>query len=249
MMYHGYENGYWTLGRQALLEPVRWGADGWPVPLGGDLSRPLLKPRSPKPQPLKDQPHGHRLSDDFSSDRMGTLWSFYDPGANEAARCFRRAGVLRMQGKGKTPSDCSPLTCIAGDQAYRITVDVEATGGAEGGLLCFYNRRLYAGLGLGGQGLVMHRYGLRRPRGAANVQRGSGGSVVSRLSLRLTNDRNILTILTSNDGRKSWQKFDVQMELSGYHHNVAYDFLSLRPALYAAGSGEVAFRNFTYEAL
>jgi xylan 1,4-beta-xylosidase len=40
-----------------------------------------------------------------------------------------------------------------------------------------------------------------------------------------------------------------RMEVSGYHHNVAYDFLSLRPALYAAGTGEVRFRNFKYRAL
>ena len=31
--------------------------------------------------------------------------------------------------------------------------------------------------------------------------------------------------------------------------NVAYEFLSLRPALYAAGTGEVRFRNFKYRAL
>ena len=29
MVYHGYEHGYRTLGRQALLEPVEWTADGW----------------------------------------------------------------------------------------------------------------------------------------------------------------------------------------------------------------------------
>jgi beta-xylosidase len=28
-VYHGYENGYYTLGRQALLDPVTWDADGW----------------------------------------------------------------------------------------------------------------------------------------------------------------------------------------------------------------------------
>ena len=50
-------------------------------------------------------------------------------------------------------------------------------------------------------------------------------------------------------GGRSRQKFDVQMEVSGYHHNVAYDFLSLRPALYSAGSGEARFSNFTYRAL
>jgi hypothetical protein len=39
------------------------------------------------------------------------------------------------------------------------------------------------------------------------------------------------------------------MELSGYHHNTAYDFLSLRPALYAVGRGRVGFRDFRYRAL
>jgi hypothetical protein len=39
------------------------------------------------------------------------------------------------------------------------------------------------------------------------------------------------------------------MELSGYHHNVAYEFSNLRPALYAAGSGEVRFRQYKYRAL
>ena len=41
----------------------------------------------------------------------------------------------------------------------------------------------------------------------------------------------------------------MQFEVSGYNHNVAGGFLSLRPALLAAGSGEVRFRNFRYQAL
>ena len=69
------------------------------------------------------------------------------------------------------------------------------------------------------------------------------------ISRRTSPYHDILTIHTSDDVRNTWRKFDVQMEVSGYHHNVAYDFLSLRPALYAAGTGEVRFRNFTYEAL
>jgi xylan 1,4-beta-xylosidase len=64
----------------------------------------------------------------------------------------------------------------------------------------------------------------------------------------LRNDRHIVTIHYSADGR-TWTKYDRGMEVSGYHHNVAYEFLSLRPALYAAGTGEVRFRNFTYRAL
>lgn len=243
MFYHGYENGYWTLGRQALLEPVKWAKDGWPQPLGGDLSKALKKPINGA-----GQIHGMALSDDFTTDRLGTLWSFYDPSPDEQLRLTRKDRMLVMKGKGKTPSDCSPLTCIAGDQAYRITVDIETSGQAEGGMLLYYNRRLYAGLGFGPQGLVMHRYGLQRPRGAIPGQRDPGGGPVRKLAIRLTNQNNILTIHTSADDRQTWRKFDVQMEVSGYHHNVAYDFLSLRPALYAAGEGDVHFRNFTYEA-
>jgi xylan 1,4-beta-xylosidase len=29
MVYHGYENGFRTLGRQTLLEPIEWTTDGW----------------------------------------------------------------------------------------------------------------------------------------------------------------------------------------------------------------------------
>ena len=70
-----------------------------------------------------------------------------------------------------------------------------------------------------------------------------------RLQLRLTNEENILTIHTRTLGEDEWRKFDVQMEVSGYHHNVAYDFLSLRPALYVVGTGAARFRNFRYEGL
>ena len=97
----------------------------------------------------------------------------------------------------------------------------------------------------------MHRYGLQRLRGTAAGQRDKMGTAArtGTLRIRLTNIRNILTIHTSDNGGRDWQKFDVQMEVSGYHHNVAYDFLSLRPALYAAGEGEAHFSNFRYKGL
>lgn len=236
MIYHGYENGYWTLGRQALLEPARWTRDGWLRPLGGDLSRPIRKPVD-----LAAQPHGQPLSDDFTTNRFGLTWAFYDPAPGEAARVRIGDGMMHVRGKGRSPSDCAPICVVTGDQCYRVEVDLELTGNAEAGLLAFYNRRLYAGLGMGHGGGVMHRYGLQRKR--------SDVPPVRQLSIRLTNDRNILTIHTRTAGEASWRKFDVQMEVSGYHHNVAYDFLSLRPALYVAGEGEAIFRNFRYEAL
>ncbi len=64
----------------------------------------------------------------------------------------------------------------------------------------------------------------------------------------MTNDRHVVTIHHSQDG-KAWTKFDVQMEVSGYHHNVAGDFLSLRPAIFVAGTGEAAFSRLGFRAL
>ena len=246
MIYHGYENGYWTLGRQTLLEPVAWTDEGWIKPLGGDLSSPLQKPLEIGPQP-----HGQALSDDFSTDRLGIQWAFYDPGPDEAARLRYADGRLYVKGKGTTPGDSSPLTCIIGDQSYEVQVEVTIDGAAEAGLLLFYNRRLYAGLGIGPKGLVMHRYGTQRLLGTAPGQRNDPEvtRTARNMLIRLRNERNILTIHTSQDAGLSWQKFGTQMEVSGYHHNVAYDFLSLRPALYSAGAGTASFANFVYRGL
>ncbi|MBN8605403.1 MAG: family 43 glycosylhydrolase [Caulobacterales bacterium] len=237
LVYHGYENGFWTLGRQTLLEPAEWTDDGWFRPLGGDLSRPLRKPL-----PRESADHGAALSDDFSTDRLGVQWAFYDPGPNEAARLRRGAFGLGMRGKGTNPGDCSPLAFICGDLSYEIETEIEVDEGAEAGVLLFYNRRLYAGLGFDTRGLVMHRYGLQR-RGAAPP-----GDNARRLFLRLRNDRNIVTIHHSRDG-VNWTRYGVQMEVSGYHHNTVGDFLSLRPAIYTAGSGEARFKRVTYRAL
>lgn len=236
LIYHGYENGFWTLGRQTLLDPMEWTKDGWIVAKGGDLSKPLRKPRGGEALP-----HGLALSDDFSMNRFGVQWSFYDPAPDELQRVKYDSGVLVVQGKGSQPHDCSPLTFLVGDQAYQVDVDIEIEGNAQAGLLLFYNRRLYCGLGFDAKKMVMHRYGLERDqRKPEPLER--------RVRLRITNDRHIVTIHHSPDGEK-WTQFGVQMETSGYHHNVAWDFLSLRPAIYVAGSGAARFRNVRYKAL
>ncbi|KAG1279303.1 hypothetical protein G6F64_014584 [Rhizopus arrhizus] len=87
----------------------------------------------------------------------------------------------------------------------------------------------------------MHRYGEERPARLAAGARGG------RLWLRVTNSRHIGAFHSRIDGH-TWQKYPGQMEVSGYHHNVAGRFRALKPALYAAGDGTVTFRNFRYRA-
>ncbi len=105
MLYHGYENGYWTLGRQALLEPVNWEADGWPRPLGGDLSRAVKKAASSLAR--------NRMARRCRMISPPTEWArfghFMIRRRVKRQRLKRSGGTLHMAAKGKTPSDCSPL--------------------------------------------------------------------------------------------------------------------------------------------
>ncbi|MDP1555848.1 MAG: xylan 1,4-beta-xylosidase, partial [Hyphomonas sp.] len=181
------------------------------------------------------------LSDDFSTNRLGTLWAFYNPGPDESGRFRLTSGGLALTAKGTRPTDSSPLCFVCGDLGYEVEADIELGEGTEAGLLLFYSKRLYAGLGFDADGLIMHRYGRQR-RGRAPESHGN------RLLIRIRNDRHIVTIHTSRDGA-AWEKYGVQMEVSGYHHNTDGDFLSLRPALYASGAGEALIRKVTYRAL
>jgi len=236
-VYHGYENGYWTLGRQVLLDPVRWTADGWFRMTGGDLSRPLPKPKGGRPGP-----HGQPLSDDFSGPlRLGAKWNFFRPGPREAERARIEDGALVLKASGRAPSDSSPLMLIAGDQAYRFECDVEIAPGGTAGLVLFYDDRLYCGLGFDEQRFVTHQYGIERGRPPNPHGR--------RMRVRIANTRHIVAIHTSGDGGRTWQRFDRGMEVSGYHHNVRGGFLMLRPGLYSAGRGEARFRDFRFTAL
>jgi beta-xylosidase len=236
-LYHGYENGFWTLGRQTLLDPVEFTPDGWFRMRGGDLSQPLTKPAGGAALAP-----GMALSDDFSAPlALGSKWSFFRPAADEASRVRVSGGALHLAGKGEAPSSGSPLLITAGDTSYQFECDIEVAPGSRAGLVLFYDDKLYCGLGFDRERFVTHQYGLERGR-PANPHG-------SRMRIRVTNRRHIVTYDTSGDGGRTWRRFDRGMEVSGYHHNVRGGFLMLRPGLYAAGPGEAVFRDFRFTAL
>ena len=235
-LYHGYEAGYWTLGRQTLLDRIEWTPDGWFRMTGGDLSQAL-----PAPRGGQAVPHGLALSDDFRTLDLGTRWSFFRPRPDEAKRARVADRTLHLTATGTAPVDSSPMLLVATDRAYRIECDVEIDPGVTAGLILFYDDRLYCGLGFDERRFVTHQYGQERGRPANAAGR--------RMRLRVTNDRHVVTYDTSVDGGRTWTRFDRGMEVSGYHHNVRGGFLMLRPGLYAAGNGSARFRRFSYRAL
>lgn len=237
-LYHGYEKDYWTLGRQCLLDPVRFTPDGWFEMIGGDLSLPIAKPAGGG----ETFAHGMVLSDDFSAPlELGSKWSFFRPLEEDASRIRVANRTLHFAGRGEAPSSGSPLLLTAGDRSYAFECDMECAAGGTAGLILFYDDKLYCGLGFDERRFVTHQYGIERAR-PANPHG-------ARLRMRVTNRRHIVTFDTSGDDGQTWQRFDRGMEVSGYHHNVRGGFLMLRPGLYAAGPGEAKFRDFRFTAI
>jgi xylan 1,4-beta-xylosidase len=235
MVYHGYENGFQTLGRQTLLEPIEWTADGWFRATGGDLSKPLRKPGG------KALAHGMPHSDSFERDRLGTLWNLYGSAPSEKSRIMLGNGELTLAAKGKTPADGVVLTQQVGDRSYEVSVDLELSGSALGGLLLFFDDRLFLGMAIDGERMTSYRGGKASywPEPAPPTRR---------ISMRIVNQEQIVTFYYSVDG-KTWTRHGVRSEVSGYNANTVDNLLSLRPALFGAGEGKVTFRNFRYKAL
>jgi xylan 1,4-beta-xylosidase len=237
IVYHGYENGFRTLGRQTLLEPIEWTADGWFRAKGGDLSRPLPKPRGGAAGPA-----GIPLSDDFRTNRLGLQWSFHAESADEGQRASYESGGLSIAARGTSPADSAPLTCIVGDRSYEAEVSIDLDEGAEGGLLLFYNHKAFVGIGSDGRQIKTFAQAEDQPWMRAPFEHRN-------VRLKVTNDEQIVTFHYSSDEGKSWTADGLRMEVSGYNQNTFGGFLSLKPAVHAAGSGRVRFRDFRYRAL
>jgi xylan 1,4-beta-xylosidase len=236
MVYHGYENGFRTLGRQPLLEPIEWTKDGWFCALGGDLSKPMAKPKGGKAGPA-----GFALSDDFSQNRFGTQWSFHDPAADEMQRVHYEATGLRLDARGTTPADSTPLTCPVGDRSYEAGITLDLDGQAEGGVLLFYNHKAFVGISFTPEMMKTWQYAEEQAWSRTAMKTDS-------VRIRVTNDENVIAWYYSHDEGKTWIRHPTRMEVSGLNHNVFGGFISLKIGIYAAGEGRVRVRDFTYRA-
>jgi beta-xylosidase len=231
MTVHAYENGYRTLGRQLLLLPVEWTADGWFRVL------PEIAADSAIPMPVstKSQEPFFDPSDRFESPELGLQWGFwheYDPTRFDTGK-----GFLRLAARGSKLQDTSVLSAPVGGHAYTIEVDVEVEPGCEAGLLLFYNPEHATGITLGPNGI-----GVRIGNGLTFSH---PEDTAKRATLRIVNDRQEIDFYFRRPSQ-DWQRVPESAEISGMHHNVLGGFLDVRPALSAWGTGNAIFRSFRY---
>ena len=225
MTFHGYENGYRTLGRSTLLLPVEWTADKWfRIPKGVSADQKLRMP------PGKRSRSSLMEGDDFTSATLALDWQFwkgYDPDRFKTGN-----GQLLLKGQGSSLNDSPVMTVGASDHSYMVEVEVEVVDDCEAGLLLFYDEDHSLGLRIGPRGLGLQRSG--------DIKK-----AIKRATLRIANIEQEVDFYYKVQGGE-WTKVTRSEDASCYEHNILGGFHDLRPALFALGDGHAIFRSFRY---
>jgi beta-xylosidase len=230
MTAHAYENGFRGLGRQTLLLPIDWTRDGWfRVPPGISPSKPIAMMTGGT-----GQDPSLNLSDEFNSPELSLHWQFWRE--FDRSRFQTGDGRLVLAASGTSLADSSPLTCITGDHSYTIEVDIECEPGCEAGLLLFYNQEHSCGIRIGPKGIGVRLASGYNPELGVNT---------TRATLRIVNQQQEVDFYYRLPG-EDWKRTQESAEVASVNHNVLGGFLSLRPALYACGSGRAVFRSFRH---
>jgi len=227
IVYHAYENGAYPLGRQTLLQPIKWTNDGW------FYAEEKANPIEPKGIPIK---HGMDLSDNFNAKALGlqwTTWLNYDP-----KNVVLKNNSLYLKSKGVDPKDAQLLLTTATDKNYEIQAELTVGKGAIGGLLLFYNEKAFAGVSSDGKQFNIYL--------SADKQITQPNKLGNHFFLKIVNTRNICDIQVSKN-KDNWETIYTGLDVSEMHHNKYHGFYALRPGLMAAGKVTVKFNDFVYK--
>ena len=228
---HGYPNGYRSLGRCTLIEPIQWTADGWfkvaeHWPAGWNSAVTVEMP----------------MSDPFTGPQLGIQWQFFQK--YDAKRLAFANGGLALKAVGATPGDSYPLCVMPLHRDYEIETEIEMEGEGTAGMMLFYSPTAYLGLGVDRAGAVT-----RMQKDFDLFGRGSPLPRGKRCAaLRIVNNKQDVLVYYRNSAGY-WQNVPPALDVSAANHNVLGGWHCLRPALFACGSGQARFHSFTYRPL
>jgi beta-xylosidase len=185
MLYHSYRKRRDTfgVGREALLDEITWGADGWPSINGG------AGPSTSAPAPLGEgQRGGAEFFDDFDGAALGPEWQWPMNNPPAARVESGRGGRLLLTPGANAGADEYTAAVVArratsGDYAATARVDIQGTDAeARAGLSAYGWRDGAVGVTLGGGRLVVWR----REGGAEKRVAGADVPRSDALQLRMT---------------------------------------------------------------
>jgi len=230
MVFHGYEKGFYNMGRQTLLQPIEWTNDGWfKTPEGVKTEKTLKRP------PVVKSNIEFSLNDDFNGKFLKPQWKFF--GEYDTSRFQLANNSVNIKAKGNSVSNCSPLLCVPSHHSYMADVELLIEGNATGGLVLFYNNKAYSGILADNENILANINGWQFPTEKKVIR--------NHTFLKLKNIDNTVDMYYSLNG-EDWYKIENSLEVSGMHHNVLSGFLGLRIGLCSIGDGIVTFKNFKY---
>jgi beta-xylosidase len=228
---HGYMNGYRSLGRCTIIEPIEWTPDGWYKvaerwPAGWDRPVRIEMP----------------MSDEFDGPQLGRQWQFFRN--YDSNRFAFSNGELALKGVGTNAGDSLPLCVMPMHRTYEVETEVEMEGDGTAGLMLFFSPTAYLGLSVDSEGSI------RRVQKA--FDRFNQGAVPKpsgrRVALRIVNHKQDVMV-HCRDASGRWQVVPPALEVSGANHNVLGGWFAVRPALFACGQGRARFHSFHYRPL
>ena len=226
VVYHGYEKGAHTLGRQTLIDPIEWTDDGW---FRLDKNRQAL-------QAIPGFP-GMQLSDDFASNKLGLQWTTW--GAYGTGDIELEDGSLYLQGRGTSPGYGRKLLITVPDRHYQVQVEVDLEEEGVGGLILYYRETVFAGITADRETFTIYKN--------ASDKQSLPNRFGTHFFLKIINQKDLCTIQISRDGSQ-WETVTDYLDVSGMHHNNHRSFYALRAGLVAVGKAKVRFDNFQYTA-
>lgn len=233
IIFHGYEKEHYNMGRQTLMLPVEWTNDGWyKIHENVKVDNPIEK------QYKQNVGNQFTLSDNFEGNTLKPYWKFF--GEYDSTRFYLNNKSIVISAKGNSIPECSPMLCMPSDHSYIAQVEMVLEGDAIGGLVLFYNEQAYSGILADSKNILANLRGW---------QFKTEKNVIDRhVFLRLRNVNNTVDMYYSING-EDWIKIKNSLEVSGMHHNVLSDFLSLRIGLCSIGKSSVRFSNFVYQSV
>ena len=225
IVYHGYEHGYRTMGRQTLIEGIEWTDDGW-----YDIS-------SPDGQEFKARSvRNYRLqSDDFEDPELSTQWHF--DGIDSTDEYSIASGAVSFEAAGDR---LRVFHALASDHNYEAEVSIDIDGSPEVGFVLYYGQEAFAGIGLLDGQAVLIKDGRPLLRDAAPC--------VDCRHLKIRMFEHDVAVYSSADG-SNWTQHPRGLEVSGFQTNNLGGFSSVKLGVYARGSGSVRVEDFRYQAL
>ena len=213
MMYHAMDaKDFVYVGRQAMLDEIRWGANGWPTINGGRGP----SARAASPHGFNERNAEHYFFDDFTGARLQPGWQW--PQANEPVMRTESARGGRLLLSPAAGQVTNPVGAVVARLAtlgdYEATVLIDAgglRGGALAGLAAYGDGENALGAAVDGRNVVLWRREKNEQRVVTTVADAVGRGPL--IYLRMTaDDGRRYRFAVSGDGNR-WR--DVGGEMNG----------------------------------